>query len=126
MDFYLDHDVALNVTGQLRALGHHVVTSREQGQEEAGDFLQLLTAAQNNWVLVSHNRKDFQLLHRAWVTWSRAWSVQAVHAGVLILPHGRPADSAGRLHAFATRHTVPLRNEMHRCSARGAWTRDDT
>jgi hypothetical protein len=123
VDFYLDHDVAIELADDLRALGHQALTTRDQGAETARDFRQLLIAAQAHRVLVTHNRKDFRLLHGAWITWSEVWGVQAIHAGILILPHARPAESARRLQAFAQNHPGLLSNELHECNGRGEWIR---
>jgi predicted nuclease of predicted toxin-antitoxin system len=63
--FYIDHDVNVRVAQHLHALGHAARTARDLQLERAQDDQQLLVAAQNGWTLVTHNRKDFILLHRA-------------------------------------------------------------
>jgi hypothetical protein len=101
--FYLDHDVSFQVAGALRRLpAHSVITTRDMGMESAKDPDQLLLAAERRWVLVSHNRKDFRLLHRAWHLWTTHWRVPATHAGILIIPHDDFNASARRLDDFVS------------------------
>jgi hypothetical protein len=61
--------------------------------------------------LVTHNDKDFQSLHEAWVTWRRRWTLEieesigqrlhlSQHAGVLIVPHGYVHDLAQIIEEF--------------------------
>ena len=118
-DFYLDHDVAVRVALELRALGHHATTARDLGQEQAHDADQLLTAATRDWMLVSHNRKDSRLLHHAWLTWRQAWRAQMDHTGVLVIPQAQPEDSARRLHEFTVTHSLPISNEMYEYTSAG-------
>lgn len=44
---------------------------------------------------VSHNAKDFRLLHDAWLRWSAAWGVARSHGGILIVPQGVSAPILG-------------------------------
>jgi len=83
--FDTDHDVALQVAVLLREHGHMALTARAIGLERAGDHEHLLTAAQRGWILVTHNRQDFFLLHDAWRRWFQVLNVSVVHAGILNL-----------------------------------------
>ena len=69
----------------LRAFGHYVVATREVRLERAPDGAQVLTAAQRNLILVTHDRDDFTLLHDAWYRWAAAWGVSEHHAGILVV-----------------------------------------
>lgn len=80
MRFYTDHNVALRVAVELRSFGHLVATARERGRERAGDDEQLLVATLYAEILLSHNEKDFVLLHDARLRWSRAWNVNRTSA----------------------------------------------
>lgn len=71
--FYLDHDVSVRLAGEMIRAGHTAVTTRDRLLTRASDPVQLLTAAQDNAIFVTHNRTDFVLLHNAWLEWSRAW-----------------------------------------------------
>ncbi|MBI2940950.1 MAG: DUF5615 family PIN-like protein [Chloroflexi bacterium] len=81
--------MATKVATLLRAAGHDVVTTRDLGRGSANDDEQLLTAAVQRRVFVTHNTDDFILLHDAWQRWSQAWQVAEKHAGILIVPQGR-------------------------------------
>ncbi|HLY66059.1 MAG TPA: DUF5615 family PIN-like protein [Chloroflexota bacterium] len=83
--FYLDHDVYQTLPAILKPLGHDAVTSLQLGQATARDPRQLLTAARQDRVLVTHNRKDYELLHEAWALWPAPLD----HAGILIIPQQR-------------------------------------
>ena len=70
--FYLDNDVNIRVSTLLRAADHHAITTRDLGLESASDEEQLLLAAQQGWIFVSHNEADFVLLDAAWQLWTAA------------------------------------------------------
>ncbi|MGI8827950.1 MAG: DUF5615 family PIN-like protein [Chloroflexota bacterium] len=67
-ELYLDNDVSLRLAPLLRAAGHRVITTRELELADATDDAQLLTAAQQHWILITSNRGDFRLFHDAWRT----------------------------------------------------------
>lgn len=90
-NLYHDHNVAREITHSVRRAGHLVTTARDIGMDRAKDDEQLLVAAQRNWILVSHNREDFFLLHDAWRRWSRAWGVTTTHPGILVVAQMPPA-----------------------------------
>lgn len=83
---YLDNDVKLPAALALQARGHDVVHVRDFGTFAASDDYHLLASARLNRVLVTCNRKDFILLHRAWLRWTAEWNVARQHAGILIVP----------------------------------------
>ncbi len=85
-DFYLDHNVSSMLGTLLRRRGHSVVSAREIGQERGDDAEHLFIAAQQQRIVVTHDREDFTLLHRAWLRWSAGWHVSASHSGILIIP----------------------------------------
>jgi hypothetical protein len=119
---YSDYDVAYDTALTLRSFGHHVVTTRDMGQDEATDDRQLLTAATNGWVLVTHNRDDFVLLHRAWHSWTAAWSILVAHSGILVLPQQRwnAVEQAEVLDRFLRSHESLL-NEAYVCDRTERW-----
>lgn len=90
-DWYFDHNVSQPLAALLRLRNHTVVTARDISLETAGDQQHLLVAGQRGLILVTHNVKDFRLLHGAWLTWSNAWGVTPTHSGILIIP-GRWED----------------------------------
>jgi hypothetical protein len=85
VDVYVDSDVSTHHAGILIAHGHSARTARDEDRESARDPEQLLLAAQRGWVLITHNKKDFRLLHDAWQDWSVAWRVARNHSGIFIL-----------------------------------------
>lgn len=88
---YLDHNVSLQIVAPLRSFGHVVLTARDLGRERQPDDAQLLAAVQAGHILITHNRRDFTMLHDAWLTWAAAFDVALpAHAGILVLdvaPH---------------------------------------
>src|SRR5262249_44373317 len=98
--FYIDHDVSTHVVHHLETMGHEARTSRALANESAADYQQLLTSTELGLILVTHNLKDFRLLHGAWLSWSTAWRLPQSHGGIVVLPHGPAMDSAERLDAM--------------------------
>ncbi len=86
--FFLDNDFPLGVGDELQRLGHSVESARSTNREDRHDEDQLLYAATAGRILITHNRRDFLLLHDAWRRWTRAWTVERAHAGILVLQQG--------------------------------------
>ncbi len=84
--FHFDQNVALDIAVMVRHASQDVVTTGEAGLLDADDAVHLLTAARAGRILVTHNRRDFRLLHRAWQRWTRDWGVSVGHAGILVIP----------------------------------------
>lgn len=62
--------------------------------ERAGDQAHLSLAARSGWTLITHNARDFTLLHAACREGSRMWEVEAHHAGILaLMPPVSPAQA---------------------------------
>ena len=113
----------MRVAQHLHTFGHAARTARDLQLERAQDDQQLLVAAQNGWTLVTHNRKDFILLHRAWQRWSSAWQVSAHHAGILIVPHRWLEDQAAlEIDAFIQTRQ-PLANQLYEWRTTMGWMR---
>lgn len=88
---YTDHNVAISIATLLTSKGHQVTIARDLGLERATDEMQLLTALERGAILITANRKDFEMLHRAWVS----WSILRPHAGIIIFDQrGQPAAVA--------------------------------
>jgi len=125
--FYLDNDVSSELTANLQARGHDVLHTRTSGRSRASDDEQLLTATQLRRILVTHNERDFLLVHHAWRRWPRALSVTwPPHPGILVIPqppqfaveHG--AEQLDRL----VRSGRTLTNELYRFRMISSWQRD--
>lgn len=126
--FYLDSDVSQEVARFLQDAGHEASTARSIGLGTATDDEQLMRAAEEGWILVTHNREDYKLLHGAWLRWSRAWQITPEHAGILVIPQppALPYDRAARELAAFVRSGHPLTNALylrHRPGVRPAWER---
>jgi len=81
--------------------------------ERAGDDAHLFLASQSGWTLITHNAKDFILLHEAWLRWSKGWEVSAQHSGILILiPPISPVAAAQEIERLIQRD-VPLVNQVY-------------
>jgi hypothetical protein len=109
---YLDHNVSRHVAPDLRLLGHHAVTAHDLGLQFAGDDAHLIVAWQMRWVLLTHNAKDFYLLHDAWRRWSGAWRVTEVHPGIVVSPVRPPTRVAQEADALL-RSGLPLLGELY-------------
>jgi hypothetical protein len=122
---YLDHDVSLALAPLLRLVGHEARTAQELGLAQATDDEQLLTAAQQGRIFLTHNRKDYVLLNDAWSRWPRAWGVPApAHAGILVLDHRPEPELATAVDAFlTTTPAVPLASALYWWRYRAGWHR---
>jgi hypothetical protein len=90
-NLYLDNDVSLALASLLEAAGHTVVTARGLGLAAATDDTHFLSAVRNAHLLVTHNRRDFILLHDAWRSWPTAFGlVLPDHPGIFVLDHALP------------------------------------
>ena len=83
-EFYADRDIRRDVRLRLREIGHVVTTTDDLRLDRATDDVQLLTAAERGWILLTYNERDYVLLHGAWHRWSAAWGVAPQHAGIII------------------------------------------
>ena len=88
---YLDEDVSLVVAAMLRARGFSLTTARDAGRLGRSDEEQLRFASEIGSVLLTHNRVDFERLHRDWLESGRP------HAGVVVARRRLPADLTARL-----------------------------
>jgi predicted nuclease of predicted toxin-antitoxin system len=78
---YLDEDVNINLAVRLRGYGYNVVTTLEVGNLGNPDEKQLEYAANNDRVLLTHNRRDFRRLHRDWIHRAQ------YHCGIIVSVH---------------------------------------
>lgn len=124
-DLYLDHNVARQTAVLLRLHDHDVIQTARLGQARARDDEQLLTAASLRRTLITHDRRDFELLHDAWRRWSAAWQIDPPHFGILVIPQGESwssAQAAGEVNRFLA-SGVPLANELYRWTEERGWVR---
>ena len=83
------------------------VTARDAGQLGQPDSEQLTYAVAQDFCVVTHNREDFEELHRQYMTAGRN------HAGIIIAFRRRPGEVARRLVPLLNRFTADeMRNQM--------------
>ncbi|MCZ6801922.1 MAG: DUF5615 family PIN-like protein [Nitrospirae bacterium] len=88
---YLDEDVSVVLAAILRAKWFDLLTARDADHLGQSDLAQLTFGATSNRVLLSHNRMDFESLHREWLSAGKA------HAGIIIARRRLPSDLAARM-----------------------------
>lgn len=123
VDFHIDHDVTRALATELAKRSYYAVTAYDLGLAAEHDGVQLMAAAQRSRVLVSHNWRDYRLLHQTWHHWAAVWHVTQQHAGILIIPQRvwDPRTAAAQLDAFVSRGH-PLGNTLHRWVQGTGWT----
>jgi hypothetical protein len=120
--FYTDENVTLKLAGFLRQRGHACATTHEERRLSAPDPHQLLYAANRGWMLITHNRRDFALLHDAWLLWSNDWGVAPQHAGILNLEPLDDADEMARVvHELVSLPGVALANRLFDWKPETGW-----
>jgi hypothetical protein len=125
-NLYLDENMSLLLEVLLRLRGHAVFSTFSEGRTGAPDPHQLLFAAERGWVLITHNRRDYRLLHDAWHLWSHAWDTVQRHGGVLVLDQtpGQPVEEMAELiHALVHDATASLSNRLYDWRQVTGWKR---
>jgi Domain of unknown function (DUF5615) len=97
---YFDEDVSVVLAAMLRARGFPVTTTRDAGYLGRTDEQQLHAASDANQILVTHNRADFERLHREWLEAGRR------HAGIIIARRRQPGELTVRLGRLLGRLTA--------------------
>jgi hypothetical protein len=97
---YLDEDVSARAADMIRARGFSVVSTAQAGRLGGSDQNQLHFAASQGWVLVTHNRRDFELLVQEYFTTGLR------HAGLIIAVRRAPRDLTLRVLTMLNRHTA--------------------
>jgi hypothetical protein len=90
MLLYADEDFPYPVVEELRRLGHDVLTAQDDGRNGSLDSDILARAHSLGRVVVTHNRSDFERLHRQ----------GAAHSGIVTAKHdhGNHVPLAARIH----------------------------
>jgi len=94
---YCDEDVSVVLVGMLRARGFPVATARDSARLGRTDDEQLIFAAETASVLLTHNRVDFDRLHRRWLESGRR------HSGIIVARRRLPVELASRLGRLLSR-----------------------
>lgn len=85
---------------------------------------QLLFAADRGLTVITHNRRDFVLLHDAWLTWAHEWQANRRHSGIFILDHVLPADmlvAAQAIDDHVRDSMTSLDNTFHNWTRASGW-----
>lgn len=88
---YLDEDVSVLLASLIRARGFDVLTTREASRLSTSDQSQLLYATEHKRTALTHNRVDFEQLHRLYS------ATQQHHSGIIIATQHPPHEIARRL-----------------------------
>jgi len=121
-NIYIDEDVGIAFMQLLQAEGHIVRHARSTpGMSGVTDGHQLLFATQHRSVLLTHNGKDFLLLHDAWRRWTAAWQFVHAHEGILLIPQHVPRAIVARAVHDQLTADVPLRNEFYEWHHQRGW-----
>jgi hypothetical protein len=121
---YLDNNVTVRAAPLLNASGHTVHTTARHNRRAADDHEQLLFAAENGWVFISHNWRDFRMLHGAWQLWSRAWGVAPEHGGILVIEPSTEQKIAAVVNEFLAGHAAnDVGNALWRHKTTTGWVR---
>lgn len=92
--FYLNENIAVSLVELLSKRGFAAIRTRDVGNLRFSDEQQLRFAADNGYVLVTHNKRHFARLHERWTTEGRQ------HHGIILLERDEPEILAERLAAF--------------------------
>lgn len=90
-EFYLDEDVSVLVATLLRARGFNVTTTRDEGMLEQSDSEQLARAVSLGRCIITHNRLDYEALHRSCVASDQE------HHGIIIASRRNAYELARRI-----------------------------
>lgn len=110
----------------LTERGHPSVYAADLGMARHKDDEHLLAASLRARILVTNNIRDFELLHDAWVRWSRKWHVRPSHFGILTIPNGTTIERIIELLCdFADTMPLPITNTMYIWDG-SAWEKHQT
>jgi predicted nuclease of predicted toxin-antitoxin system len=91
IELYLDEDVDVLVADLVQARGFKAVTTQTVGRKQKADDDQLAYAANQQLVLVTHNRVDFEELAQEYFAAGKS------HSGIIIAVRRDPYEIAQRL-----------------------------
>lgn len=92
--FYLNENIAIRVVDLLAQKGIPSVHTVLANNRRFTDEQQLQFAARNEYVLVTHNRRDFRRLHYKWM------SEDKKHSGILLITYALPEEICERIYRF--------------------------
>jgi hypothetical protein len=111
---YLDEDVSVMVGPLLTRRGHDVIHAYDLNNRQVPDTEHLLFAASSGRVMLTHNREDFEELHRWWLALN-AWGImRRDHSGILTTWGDIPAGEWAGLVDSLLGQSPELSNRMLR------------
>jgi len=118
---YVDEDTTEHLVPALEAFDYDAISTRQMGFKGTSDPRQLAFAAHEQRIFITGNLRHYEMLHEAWTTWPRNWSIDAPpsHAGILVVPNGR--EILLEQIVVILREIVPLSNRMFFWKAPGGW-----
>jgi len=90
----LNENIPIRLVHILSRNGIAAIHTVDVSNQGATDESQLEYAANQKYILVSHDRSDFRELHARWVREGR------VHNGILVMNHSEPEYLAERIGRF--------------------------
>jgi len=106
-EVYLDEDVSVLVASLLLSRGFKALTTRDADQPGQSDSAQLEYVASHEMLFITHNRVDFEALHRQYL------AAHKVHWGIIIVSRRLPHVIATNLLRLLNRMTADeLRNQL--------------
>ena len=121
---FLDADVEDPMVELLVRKGHPTVTTKQASRINATDDVQLLIATDLGRLLITHDQRDFLLLHRAWRSFARRWGVQPEdHPGILVVPQRKeiPYSRTAAEIDHLIRGVKDLKGRFFRLDRRWGW-----
>jgi len=91
---YLNENIDVRLVALLSNLGIEAIHTLRVNNGGANDESQLQYAAENGYILVTHNRRHFRTLHKKWRRESK------FHPGILIMGEAKPEYLATRINKF--------------------------
>ena len=84
--FYYDEDVSVDIAHNLQQRGFDVLTTRDTLRLTYDDNDQLAFAVEQQRAIITHNRRDFEMLHQTYFDQAQ------LHMGIIIVKR-RPNDA---------------------------------
>ncbi|RJQ16388.1 MAG: hypothetical protein C4560_09430 [Nitrospiraceae bacterium] len=78
IELYLDEDVDVSLTIPLRQKGIDVLTTQEAGNKRLSDAQQLAFAITAKRAFLTHNKRDFAVLHKEYIVSNKE------HSGIIL------------------------------------------
>lgn len=82
------------------------------------------TLSEKGAYCLTDNRRDFLLLHDAWLTWTHEWRMDHRHSSILVVDQLPPADlyvAARAIHDRVSDPATSLRNALYHWVRNGEW-----